>query len=232
MKLSSIFKTPLSLAKHLFLSGLFTLLPIALTAFVISFVYNFIYKFLQPLRDLEPQFLRNIPGIEFLIATMSLLLLGVILRLFIVHSVVHYVEKLIVRIPLIRIIYSSAKMLVDFFRVSKEKPQSREVVLVAFPRAGMYHLGFLLESADDNYQKLIPEKLIPNANEKFYKIFLPTSPNPTTGYFLIVPESEIIRTPITFEEAIKTLVSCGLMTPDTIKMYQKHEEPINSSNLE
>lgn len=223
MKLSSIFRTPLSLLKHLFLSGLFTLLPIALTAFFISFIYNFVYKFLQPLRDLEPEILRNIPGVEFVIATCSLLLLGIILRVFIFHSIVNYFEKLIIRIPLIRIIYSSAKMLVDFFRVSKEKPQSREVVLVAFPRAGMYHLGFLLESAYDNYQKLIPEKLIQHKGEVFHKVFLPTSPNPTTGYFLIVPESEIIRTPITFEEAIKTLVSCGLMTPETVKMYQKND---------
>lgn len=223
MKLSSFFKTPFLLIKHLFLSGLFTLIPIALTAFFINFIYNFVYKFLQPLRDLEPEFLRNIPGIEFLLATVSILLLGIILRLVIVHSVVHYVEKLIVRIPLIRIVYSSAKMLVDFFRVSKEKPQSREVVLVAFPRQGMYHLGFLLESANDSYQKLIPEKSLNHPEENFYKIFLPTSPNPTTGYFLIVPESEIIRTPITFEEAIKTLVSCGLITPETIKMYQKHK---------
>ena len=102
--------------KSLFLSGLFMILPIAFTVFFVNFAYNFIYRILTPLRALSPAFLRQIPGAEFILATLIILLIGVILKIVIVHSVLHYFEELIARIPLVRIVYSSAKILVNFFK--------------------------------------------------------------------------------------------------------------------
>jgi len=209
-----------SLVRSLFFSGLFTILPIALTIFIVSFSYNFIYRFFEPLRRIQPVLFQRIPGAEFIVATLAILLFGVILRVFIVHSVIHYFERLITKIPLVRIVYSSAKMLVDFFRVQKRSPGSRKVVLIQFPRKGNYHLAFLLDSAQDSYQKIIPAEQI-KPGQKFVKVFMPNSPNPTTGYFFIVPEEDVVHTDITFEEAIKALVSCGLITPESFKKFTK-----------
>ncbi|MBY0353761.1 DUF502 domain-containing protein [Candidatus Babeliales bacterium] len=214
-----------SFFRSLFLNGLFTIIPIALTVFVIKFTYDFAFRLLEPLREFGPESFHRMYGSEFIVVTVFILLLGFVLKIVIVHSVVHYFERLIVKIPFIRIVYSSAKMLVDFFRMSKKgNVKSREVVLITYPRPGNYHLAFLLEPADDSYQKIIPNHLKKTPDERFYKVFMPNSPNPTTGYFFILPESDLIHTNITFEEAVKTLVSCGLITPESLINYQPGEQ--------
>lgn len=210
-------KKTLSFFKSLFLSGLFMILPIAFTVFFVSFAYNFIYRILGPLRTLSPDFLKQIPGAEFILATLIILSIGVILKIVIVNSVVHYFEELIARIPLVRIVYSSAKILVNFFKVQKAVPSSKKVVLIQYPRERNFHIAFLLESAQGSYQEAIPERFKKHPNEEYVKVFMPNSPNPTTGYFFILPKDEIVETSITFEEAIKATVSCGLITPDSLK---------------
>lgn len=216
--MSITFRRLLSILRTLFLSGFFTMIPLALTIFFLTFVYNFIYRILEPLRRIQPEILVNVPGSEFVIATLLIILLGVVLRLFLVGTVVHYFERLITSIPLVRIVYSSAKMLVDFFKMSEKSAVSaRRVVMIQYPRPGNYHLAFLLESAADSYQKVIPNEWKLKPDENYVKVFMPNSPNPTTGYFFILPEHEIVYTNISFEEAIKTLMSCGLITPESLK---------------
>ncbi|MFA5306209.1 MAG: DUF502 domain-containing protein [Candidatus Babeliales bacterium] len=214
-------KKGLHLVRSTFLSGLFTLIPIAATLFFLHFLYNLVLRILTPIYKLEPSFLKVIPGVEFAIAVASILLLGIALKVFIAHQVIHYFEKLIARIPLVRIVYSSAKIVVDFFKMPAAdvviKKEQRKVVLIPYPKKGQYHLAFLLESAQDSYQKIIPTSFKEYADQKFVKVFMPHSPNPTSGFFFIMPEEEIIQTEISFEEAIKTLVSCGLITPETLK---------------
>lgn len=207
----------LNTVKSVFLSGLFTVLPIAFTLFFITFAYRFVYRILEPLRPIIPEQLHSIVGAEFILVTVLILFIGIILRIFVIKSIVSYAEKIISKIPLIRIVYSSAKMLVDFFKMSEHaSPLSRKVVLIQYPRRGNYHIAFLLEPAENNYQKLIPDAWKDAPNDVFYKVFMPNSPNPTTGYFFIMPKHEIIDTDITFEEAIKVLVSCGLSTPESL----------------
>ena len=205
-----------SYIKTLFFSGLFTLLPIILTVFILTFTYSFIARWLKPLKEAEPLFLQKFPGSEFVLVTLFILFVGVLLKLFFITPIVHKFEKLIKKIPFIRSIYSSSKALVDFFNVPAKSTKKRTVILIEFPSKGFFNIAFLLEEATDNFQKLIPpEKLLPG--KKYYKIFMPNSPNPTSGYFLILPEDEIIFTDMTFDEAIKAVVSCGLITPDSIK---------------
>jgi uncharacterized membrane protein len=143
--------------------------------------------------------------------------MGVFLKIFIAKPIIHYFENLIDKIPLIRVIYSAAKILVDFFKFPSSTAKPKKVVLIPYPRNGQFHLAFLLESADSTYKKLLPASHCEDPNEKYYKVFMPNSPNPTSGYFFIMPERDIIHTDITFEEAIKTLVSCGLITPESLK---------------
>lgn len=213
----NFFKRVISTFKTLFFSGFVTIVPFSLTIVTVAFAYNIVARSLAPLKRLAPLVWLNIPGAEFVLAMVFILLIGVILRVFLISALVEYGERLIARIPLVRIIYSSAKILVDFFKMSDASQQNKHVVLIQYPREGNYHLAFLLESASDSYAKIIPDSFKKNADEHFVKVFMPNSPNPTTGYFFILPERDIIYTDITFEEAIKTLVSCGLITPDSLK---------------
>ena len=205
--------------QSLFLTGLLTIIPLAATVFFIHFLYGFVSRSLTPIYNLEPPFLRAIPGAHFVIFLMLMLTLGVILNVLLVHRIVHYAEGLIARIPLVRIVYSSAKIMVNFFKVP-ETPHdvlNRKVVLIPYPQKGQYHLAFLLESAEDSYEKIIADDHRNYPGERYVKVFMPHSPNPTSGFFFIMPKEQIISTDISFEEAIKTLVSCGLITPESLK---------------
>ncbi len=200
-----------------FLSGLFTIIPIAATLFFINFLYTLVSKMLVPLERIEPTWLREIPGSEFVLVVLVILIMGFILKTLLMNRLVHYFEELVNRIPLVRIVYSAAKIVVDFFKVSDSALVAhRRVVLIPYPKKGQYHLAFLLESAKETYEPIIPEKFKHYAGEHYVKVFMPNSPNPTSGYFFIMPEDEIILTDISFEEAVKSLISCGLITPESL----------------
>jgi len=216
MKNKNLFSRFLSYLKMLFWGGLFTILPIIATLFIITFTYSFLAAWLAPLRKIEPLYLRNIPGSEFILVTLAILIIGFLVRLVFIMPIVHWFEGLITKIPIIRAIYSSSKTLVTFFSAADSGDHKRKVILIEFPRKGLFNIAFLLEPATNNFQKLIPqEKLRPN--EIYYKVFMPNSPNPTSGYFFIVPESDIVQTSMTFDEAIKAIVSGGLVTPESLK---------------
>ncbi|MBD3231279.1 DUF502 domain-containing protein [Candidatus Dependentiae bacterium] len=215
MKIIKILDYILDQIKSLFLSGFITIIPLAATLFFVHFTYNTLAKWLMPLKKLEPEFLQKVPGAEIVIFIIFILLIGALVKLFIITPIIHRIEKIIIRIPLLRMVYSSAKTLVEFFNVPNPATASKKVVLIQYPRKGSYNLAFMLESANNDFGKII------NDNRNFFKVFMPNSPNPTSGYFFILPEEEIIPTNITFEEAIKAVVSCGLITPETIKTLKK-----------
>ncbi len=197
--------------KSLFLQGLFTIFPIAATIVIVQICYNIVAHWMAPLKKLAPLALRTIPGVEFVMVVTGIILVGALLRIFILTPAVARLERLIKKIPLIRIIYSSSKILVDFFNVPNPTAAEKNVILIEFPRKGCYNLAFLLDSADHTFGPLLP----PNESG-FVKVFMPSSPNPTTGFFFIIPRSDIIHTSISFEEAIKTIVSCGIHSPDSL----------------
>ncbi len=221
MKMSETMRKILHPFKTLFLSGLFTIIPIAATLFFINFMYNFFRHLLEPLRRVEPTFLQKIPGAEFILVMLLIMLTGALLNIFIAHSIVHYFEKLVTKIPLVRIVYTSAKIIVDFFKMPEAKQTlQKKVVLIPYPAKGQYHIAFLLENAHDSYEKILPDKAKFYPGERYCKVFMPNSPNPTSGYFFIMSEDEVIHTDITFEEAIKALASCGLVTPESLKKLE------------
>ena len=132
MEIKKFIKSFLSHLKSLFLSGLFTILPIILTVFILTFTYEFIYKWLTPLHKIEPLIFKKIPGSEFIIVTILILFIGFLLKLVFVTPIIHKFEKIIKKIPFIRSIYSSSKTVVDFFNVSDIASRRRKVILVEF----------------------------------------------------------------------------------------------------
>ncbi len=182
--------------RALFLHGLFTILPITATIVVIHFVYSLLAKWLTPLKELAPLWMQSVPAVEFFIVTITLLFAGALFRSFLFSPIIKWFDDLIDRIPFIRIVYSSSKLLVDFFNVPESASDDKQVVLVEYPQKGCYCIAFLLGSAQDNFQMVLPHD--ERTNKRYGKVFMPNSPNPTTGFFMIVSSCYCHRCAILF----------------------------------
>lgn len=221
MKLEKKIKNLYERIQGLFVKGLLATLPVILTIIIVTLFYRFLANWLKFIHRIEPKVFQKIPGSEFVIAILVLILIGIASKLLIINPILHYFEKIINKIPLVSNVYSSAKKLVDFFNIPAEKNIKRQVVLVPFPTSSYYNIGFVLGSVSDPLSKQINEKL--DSKEEYVRVFMPTSPSPATGFFFMIPKSVLIYTNISFEEAIKAIVSCGLIQPETTAMHNNED---------
>lgn len=201
--------------KSLFLNGLLTILPLAVTIAVLSFVLHTLQRWLAPIYNIMPSFLKNIPGSEFIIAVTTILTIGVILQFFIMRPLLDSVEKIFEKIPLFRAIYFGVKKLLNAFS-PKDKLHFQQVVLVEFPRSGIYSVGFL---TSQHASGLAAQEL--KATETYYNVFVPHTPNPTTGFFLVVPATDCHMTSLTRQEAMTMVISGGIIQPERFIQEQK-----------
>lgn len=193
---------------NLFLIGLLTILPFTLTVAVFNMAVRFIISWLEPLRKfINPYILQKVPYAEVIVAVVIVFLVGTLYNLFILRPIIHTIEALFFRLPLIRPLYSGIKQLVHAFS-SQDKMSFKQVVLIEFPRAGIYSLGFLTS-------ELYPE-FSPTRKERFFNVFVPTTPNPTSGFCIIVPESEITIIDLTRQEAMSMIISGGIIQPERV----------------
>lgn len=206
MTINKILKNTLQMLKTIFLKGLFTLLPLTLTVAVVSFSFNLIKSWLQPIYQLEPESFRVIPHSEIFLVILAIFLVGVIMQIFIVTHLVDTIETSILnRIPLLRQVYFGIKQLVNALNPS-DQITFKYVVNVPFGAPGMYALGFLT-----NY---VHSDLSPRKDIKYVSVFVPTTPNPTTGFYLVVPEQDCIILNITRQEAMTIIISGGILQPE------------------
>ncbi len=201
----------------LFLNGLLTILPIALTIAIFKITLNFIIGWLEPLRKIVPPYL-DIPYGEVIAAIFLTFLIGTILKIFVLRSILNAIEGVLIKLPLVRPVYSGIKQLLRAFS-GKDKITFKKVVLIEFPRKNMYSLGFLTSTLEP--------KLAPTKDKKFYNIFIPTTPNPTSGYFVILPEKDIHVINITRQEAMAMIISGGIIQPETLScpLYDDDQLP-------
>ncbi len=201
-KLKKIFQT----INSLFLKGLFTLLPLTLTVALINFLFNLIKTWLHPVYQLEPKSLQMIPHSEIILVIIVIFCVGIIMQLFIVTHVVDTIENSILnKIPLLRQVYFGIKQLVNALNPN-DQITFKYVVHVPFGATGTYALGFLT-----NY---IREDMSPSRDEKYVSVFVPTTPNPTTGFYLVVPEKNCKILNITRQEAMTVIISGGILQPE------------------
>jgi len=147
-----------------------------------------------------------LPGIGFLAILLLILFTGLIARNFIGRRLIHLGEKILVAIPLVNRIYKSVQQISQVF-ISEKREIFKKAVLFEYPRRGIYSVGFLTREAGGEIQERIPHKLV--------SVFLPTTPNPTSGYLLFIPEKEIIYLDMNIEDAIKLIISGGGVIPDS-----------------
>jgi uncharacterized membrane protein len=197
----------------LFLSGLFTILPLTLTIALFHLSFKLITGWLQPIKNYIPDIISDIlPYAEVIIAILIIFLIGTILRVFILRSILHSIEHSISRLPLIRPIYTGIKQLIQAFSL-QDKITFKKVVYVEFPRVGIHSIGFLTSE--------LPPEIAPHKDQKYYNVFIPTTPNPTSGYFVIAPESAIEVIDLTRQEAMAMIISGGIIQPERFEQANK-----------
>ena len=206
MKFSKKTKIVFDYLKSAFLNGFFTLLPLALTFWLFRTLFKLVKGWLEPLSYFIPKSLCCIPHSEIIIVTIFIILMGIILKLFLLKSIVHALEdKIVFKIPLIKQVYGGIKQLVHAL-TSHDQTSFHTVVLIEFPRVGTYSLGFLTNRLDVDF----------NTGKKLCSIFIPTTPNPTTGYLILIPESDCKVIDINTQEAMTMIISGGIVIPNKL----------------
>jgi len=200
--------------RKFFLNGLIAILPLTLTIALFNISFRLIANWLTPLTSFtQDTFLRYIPYSEIILAIIIICFIGTLYNFLVLRSFIDFIEKLAFQIPLVRPVYSSIRQLVQAFSVTDDSITFKKVVLVEFPREGIYSLGFLTS-------ELQPE-IAPNTKGKFFNVFIPTAPNPTSGYFVIAPEKDIVIIDLTRQEAMAMIISGGIIQPER---FSKEDE--------
>lgn len=198
----------LNLLKRWFIYGLLIWVPIAVTVFVVRFLFDLFDKLLGLLpRAYQPHYLWgfDIPGLGLLIAIVLLILTGLLTSNLIGRKFVEGAERLIARIPFVRAIYGSAKQVASTM-LSKEGQAFRKAVLVPYPYKGCYSLGFVTAGRLGEVQEKTGAEVV--------AVFVPTTPNPTSGFVLMVPREDVVELEMTVDEALKMIISLGVVVPE------------------
>jgi uncharacterized membrane protein len=189
--------------RNYFIAGIVILIPIGITAYVTIFFVSISSKMLP--KEINPNYYLpyNIPGVEIIISLILITLIGWLSLSFIGKSLLNLFNKVLKRIPILRTIYSAlGQMTETFTKTDKEK---KNVVLVEYPRKGSWAVGFATKENSGEISNKTKKNLI--------NVFVPTTPNPTSGFLLMFPKEEIIYLDLTFEEASKFIVSAGTSNP-------------------
>jgi uncharacterized membrane protein len=190
-----------------FLAGLLVFLPVVITLWFLGWVI----ALLDGLLDVLPAGVHPntylpfaIPGLGALVTVTLILFLGILTRGVATRRFLAAWENIFVKIPIFRGVYTAVQKLVQTFLGQSQN--SRQVVMIEYPRKGIYTVGFAMGRA---WHELENKK-----NAQLVNVFIPTTPNPTSGFYLLVPTTEISPLDMTMEEALKLITSGGLITPD------------------
>ncbi len=195
------------LRKYL-IAGLLVWLPLAATAIIITVVIDVLDQtiLLLPLKYRPESVLGfSIPGFGVILAIGILILTGMLAANFLGRRLVTLWEALLSRIPLVRSIYNSVKQITTTVLTSKGK-SFRKVVLIEYPRKETWSMGFLTNEHID----IESEKI----NKDVAAVFVPTTPNPTSGFIIMLPKQDIIELELTIEDGFKYVISMGVIVPD------------------
>lgn len=193
--------------RRYFLSGLLVFLPVAITLWFIGWVIGLLDSVLDILPgSLHPNSYLPfaIPRLGAIVTLLLILFLGVLTTGVATRRFLAAWESLFIQIPIFRGVYTAAQKLVQTF-LGQSNAQ-RQVVMIEYPRAGVFTVGFAMGRAWHHLE----EKM----NAPLVNVFVPTTPNPTSGFYLLVPITEVTPLNMTMEEALKLITSSGLITPD------------------
>lgn len=195
---------PKSLRSYL-LAGLVVWLPILVTFVVLRFIVEILDHTMALLpKAYQPEQLigMHIPGLGVIISLLLLLVTGVLAANFFGQRLMAWAEALLAKIPLVRSIYNAAKQVIQAIFATNSQA-FRKVLLVEYPRKGLWSIAFLTGTSHPEVTK--------HTGEEMLSLFIPTTPNPTSGFLLLVPKRDAIELSMTIEEALKFIISLGVM---------------------
>lgn len=197
--------------KKYFIAGLLIVMPLYLSIYIFSLIVGYMDTLLnylpEPMRpDTYLKF--HIPGLGVIVTIAGIFLTGLLAANLMGKKLVALGDNILARIPFFRSIYKPLKQFMETFFVTGYSG-FRRVVLVEFPSKGMYSVGFITGAAAGEVQDKTKEKVV--------NVFLPTTPNPTTGFYILIPEKDIISLDMSVEDAFKLIITGGMVSPENVK---------------
>jgi len=185
--------------RNYFIAGIVVLIPIGITIYFTIFLISISSKILP--KEINPNHYLpyDVPGLEIIISIFLITLIGWLSLSLIGKKLLKFFDNVLKKIPILRTIYSAIGQMTDTFAKSDNKKNN--VVLVEYPRKGSWAVGF---ATKENFGEIANK-----TNKKIVNVFVPTTPNPTSGFLLMFPKDEVIYLDMTFEEASKFIVSAG-----------------------
>ncbi len=192
--------------RNYFITGIVVLVPIGITLYLTKFFISVSSKLIP--NELNPNSYLPfaIPGLEILLSVIFITIVGSLSLSFIGKKILKIFNDILKRIPILRTIYSAIGQMTE--TLAPKKGSKKSVVLVEYPRKGSWAVGFATKDNDGEIAK--------KTNTELVNVFVPTTPNPTSGFLLMFPKNEIIYLDMTFEEASKFIVSAGTSDPKKI----------------
>jgi len=189
--------------RNYFIAGIVVLVPIGITLYLTRFFISISSKLIP--NELNPNSYLPfaIPGLEILLAIIFITIIGSLSLSFIGKKILKIFNDILKRIPILRTIYSAIGQMTE--TLAPKKGSKKSVVLVEYPRKGSWAVGFATRENDGEISK--------KTNTNLVNVFVPTTPNPTSGFLLMFPKDEVIYLDMTFEEASKFIVSAGSFNP-------------------
>ena len=193
-----------SLASKYFFRGMFVLLPLFITTWLLWFLFSFMDGMLGGI--ISVIFGHPLPGVGFLVTVSLIFLTGYFTNYILGEKILKLFESIICQVPIVKSVYSSAKQINEALFQSKESKGLNKACLMEYPRKGIYSLGFITSGAPK-------EATAKTGGEKMLCVFVPNTPTPATGFLVLVPEKEVIMLDMKTEDAFKLVVSAGVLKP-------------------
>ena len=179
-------------------AGLAALLPLYLTFLVIKFLFVTLEEMSDPILK---RFNLDIPGLGIILTVLLIYILGFLVTNFLGRKIFNIGERIVKKVPIVNMIYTTLKQITDTF--TKGSTDAFEgAVYIQYPRQGLWTMAFI--SGESKTKDGVP----------YYHLFVPTTPNPTSGFFLMIPQADTVATGMSVEDGLKTIISGGLLAPD------------------
>jgi uncharacterized membrane protein len=190
--------------RNYFFTGVIVLLPIGFTLYLSKFLINISTKLIPYGLNPNTYLPFSIPGLEIFVTLIFITIVGGLSLSFLGKKFLQIVDDLFKRIPILRTIYSAIVQMTESF--TNQEGNKKSVVLVEYPRKGCWAVGFATKENTGEIRK--------KTNKDLLNVFVPTTPNPTSGFLLMFPKEEVIFLEMNFEEASKFIVSAGTSNPN------------------
>ena len=191
--------------RRIFVAGILTAIPAYITIQLARFLFDIMDRILAPVVTRYIGF--HIPGLGLLMMVVFIFLLGLLVTNFLGRRLYAFIENFLQKVPVVSTIYNTSKQIVQTFSPDNRKA-FQKVVWLEYPRRGIWSLGFVTGSSQSN------------DGEPYYNIFIATTPNPTSGFVIFVPQSDTMESNLSIEEGFKLLISAGMISAERHKFLK------------